>query len=113
MAPGRVAALSVGVASLVLALKTLAWALTGSVALLSDALESVVNVGTAAAAFAALRVAARPADERHPWGHHKAERVSAGAVGVLIALSALLILRETWEAARAPAPVAGATARTW
>ena len=57
-----------------LALKAAAFALTGSVALLSDAAESVVNVGTALATWWALRVAARPPDDRHPWGHHKAEQ---------------------------------------
>ncbi|WP_409197355.1 cation diffusion facilitator family transporter [Jannaschia sp. W003] len=90
---------------MVLALKAAAFALTGSVALLSDAAESVVNVGTALATWWALRVAARPPDDRHPWGHHKAEVVAAVGVGVLIVLSALLILREAWEAARAPLPL--------
>lgn len=87
---------------LVLALKTLAWRLTGSVALMSDALESIVNVATAVAALVAIRVAQRPADDGHPYGHHKAEFFSAVLEGVLIIVAALVILHEAWEAFRAP-----------
>ena len=88
----RLAAASIVVGLTVLALKLLAWAVTGSVALLSDALESIVNVATAAAAFLALRVAARPADAAHPYGHGKAEYFAAVLEGVLIVVAALVIL---------------------
>ena len=73
----RLAIGSIFVGTLVLAIKTLAWWLTGSVALFSDALESTVNVATAVAALIAIRIAARPADTSHPYGHHKAEFFSA------------------------------------
>ncbi len=93
---------SVAVGLAVLALKTLAWWLTGSVALLSDALESIVNVATALAALVALRIAAMPADADHPFGHHKAEYFSAVLEGVLIVVAAILILREAWGAWQDP-----------
>lgn len=73
----RIAIGSIFIGILVLGLKGLAWWLTGSVALLSDALESTVNVATAIAALVAIRVAAKPADRGHPYGHHKAEFFSA------------------------------------
>lgn len=95
----------------VLGLKTLAWWLTGSIALLSDALESTVNVATAIAALVAIRVAAIPADRDHPYGHHKAEFFSAVLEGVMIIIAALLIMREAWQGLLAPrvieAPLAG------
>ncbi|CAG0906938.1 unnamed protein product [Cyprideis torosa] len=103
MAPAlRIATGSVFVGVLVLCIKLLAWWLTGSVALLSDALESIVNVATALAALIALRVALRPADARHPFGHHKAEYFSAVLEGALIIVAALLILREAWAAWQEP-----------
>ena len=83
---------------LVLGIKTLAWWVTGSVALLSDALESIVNVATAVAALVAVRIADIPPDAEHPYGHHKAELFSAVLEGVLIILAALFILREAWGA---------------
>ncbi len=89
----NLAILTLIVAVVILALKVLAWRLTGSVALYSDALESVVNVGAAALAWFAVRLASRPPDTGHPFGHHKAEYLSAVAEGVLIVLAALLILR--------------------
>ncbi|QFP76443.1 cation diffusion facilitator family transporter [Deinococcus sp. AJ005] len=94
---GRAAQLAlwtVGVALVVLGLKFVAYLMTSSVALYSDALESVVNVAAALAAFVALRVAALPADQNHPYGHTKAEYFSAVAEGVLIVLAALSIGRE-------------------
>ena len=90
----RAAAASVVVAAIVLSLKWLAWVWTGSVALYSDAMESVVNVVAATAAFAALRYAARSPDENHPYGHTKIEYLSAVLEGVLITLAAFAILRE-------------------
>ncbi|MGX9962284.1 cation diffusion facilitator family transporter [Roseomonas sp. F4] len=89
---------SVGIALLVLGLKTGAWWLTGSVALFADALESVVNVAAALAALAAIRVSAKPPDADHPYGHAKAEYFSAVLEGVLICVAALLILHEAWQA---------------
>ncbi len=77
-------------------------ALTGSVALYSDALESIVNVVTAAAALIAVNVSARPADRQHPFGHHKAEYLSAVLEGVLIVVAAILIFREAYEAILSP-----------
>ena len=88
---------------LVLGLKFLAWYLTGSVALYSDALESIVNVVTALVALIAVRLAQRPADAALPYGYHKAEYFSAVIVGVMIIVAAILILREAYEAFRAPA----------
>jgi cation diffusion facilitator family transporter len=96
---------------LVLGLKYAAYAITGSVALYSDALESVVNVATAVAALLAVRLSLRPADANHPYGHHKAEYFSAVLEGVLIIVAAILILREAWDAFQTPrllnAPVKG------
>ncbi|OJY36190.1 MAG: cation-efflux pump [Rhodobacterales bacterium 65-51] len=88
---------SVIVGAIVLAIKALAWWITGSVALYSDALESTVNVATAIAALIAIRVASRPADASHPYGHHKAEFFSAVLEGVMIIIAALLILREAFH----------------
>jgi cation diffusion facilitator family transporter len=82
----------VGIA--VLGVKLLSWWLTGSVALLSDAMESIVNVAASLMVFYAIRVAARPADENHPFGHFKAEYISAVVEGILILLAAVLIARE-------------------
>lgn len=101
----RIALGSVVVAAVVLALKFLAYALTGSVALYSDALESVINVAAAVAALVALSVAARPADANHPYGHTKAEYFSAVAEGVLIVLAAVAILLEAVPALLRPVQV--------
>lgn len=98
----RIALGSIAIGITVLALKTLAWWLTGSVALLSDAMESIVNVVTALAALVAIRIAAQPADREHPYGHHKAEFFSAVLEGVMIIMAALLILREAWHGFQAP-----------
>ncbi|MFD2236310.1 cation diffusion facilitator family transporter [Aureimonas populi] len=94
----RIAMATVAVAMLVLGLKYVAYALTGSVALFSDALESVVNVVAGLVALWAVHVSYIPADNDHPFGHHKAEYFSAVLEGVLIVLAALLILREAWFA---------------
>ena len=73
MRPRNLLRLSVAVAVLTIVLKTLAWWLTGSVGLLSDALESFVNLAGAMFALAMVTIAERPADEDHRYGHHKAE----------------------------------------
>lgn len=91
-----VAAASVLLGCVVLGLKALAWYVTGSVALLSDALESIINVVASAVALVALAVSARPADEGHPYGHTKAEYLSAVVEGVLVIIAAITILREAW-----------------
>lgn len=93
---------SIPVALCVLALKYAAFAITGSVALYSDALESIVNVIAAVAAWWAIRVSHKPADQNHPFGHHKAEYFSAVLEGVLIVLAALLIFHQAWGALNAP-----------
>ncbi|BBU57874.1 MULTISPECIES: cation diffusion facilitator family transporter [Mameliella] len=98
----KIALGSIAVGVAVLAIKLLAWWLTGSVALLSDALESIVNVATAIAAFVAVRIAVQPADADHPFGHHKAEYFSAVMEGVMIVVAAILILNEAWGAWNAP-----------
>jgi cation diffusion facilitator family transporter len=94
--------LAIGLA--VLALKIAAAWLTGSIALYSDALESVVNVVTAIVALVAVRLAARPADAALPYGYGKAEYFSAVIIGVFIALAAILIFAKAWDGFRAPQP---------
>ncbi|HEX3350128.1 MAG TPA: cation diffusion facilitator family transporter [Acetobacteraceae bacterium] len=78
----------------VVALKLLAWRLTGSVALYSDALETVVNIAAAIGALVALSISAQPPDAQHPYGHQKAEYFSAVVEGVLVLGTALAIGRE-------------------
>ncbi|MCJ2025792.1 cation diffusion facilitator family transporter [Methylobacterium sp. J-067] len=101
----QAALLSAGIGVAVTALKFYAAWLTGSLALYSDALESIINVVAAAGAFIALRIAAQPADEDHPYGHHKAEFFSAVIEGALIIVAALLILREAYNGFLAPKPL--------
>jgi cation diffusion facilitator family transporter len=88
----RFAWLSIAAAIATIALKVAAWWLTGSVGLLSDALESVVNLVAAVIALVALTIAAKPADEEHAHGHDKAEYFSSGTEGVLIIVAALGIM---------------------
>ena len=83
---------SVAVACITIALKTLAWHLTDSVGLLSDAMESLVNLASAVFGLMMVTVAAKPADEDHPYGHHKAEYFSSGFEGILIVVAALGIM---------------------
>lgn len=97
-----VAAVSIVVAITVMAIKYWAYVVTGSVALYSDALESIVNVVTAIAALVAIRISAQPADANHPFGHHKAEYFSAVLEGALIIVAAILILNEAYAAIQAP-----------
>ncbi|WFU00577.1 cation diffusion facilitator family transporter [Rhizobium sp. CB3171] len=78
----------------VMALKMVAWWVTGSVALLSDGLESFVNVVAAFIAFFVIRYAQKPADHDHPFGHHKAEYLSAVTEGAMIVVAALMIVQE-------------------
>jgi cation diffusion facilitator family transporter len=96
--------LSVAAALATIALKTAAWWLTGSVGLLSDALESLVNLAGATFALAMVAVAARPPDDDHPYGHHKAEYFSSGFEGVLIGVAALGIAVAAVDRWRHPQP---------
>lgn len=91
MQPDNLLRISVVVALLTIVLKTLAWWLTGSVGLLSDALESFVNLAGAMFALTMVTVAKRPADTEHPYGHYKAEYFSAGFEGVLVIGASLAI----------------------
>lgn len=90
--PRALLKVSVLVAMVTITLKTLAWWLTGSVGLLSDAMESFVNLGSAIFALLMVTVAERPPDEDHPYGHHKAEYFSSGFEGLLIIGAAVGIL---------------------
>ena len=84
--------LSIAVAVATIALKTGAWWLTGSVGLLSDALESLVNLAGASFALVMVTLAAQPPDDEHPYGHHKAEYFSSGFEGILIGVASAAIL---------------------
>ena len=96
---------SVVVAVLTIALKTMAWWVTGSVGLLSDAMESFVNLASAVFALAMVTVAARPPDDEHPYGHHKAEYFSSGFEGILIVGAALGIVWVSVQRLWAPQPL--------
>ena len=87
---------SIAVALITIALKTWAWYITDSVGLLSDAMESLVNLASAMFGLTMVTVAALPPDEDHPYGHHKAEYFSSGFEGILIIVAALGIV---WTAA--------------
>lgn len=93
----KVAYGSLAVGLVVLGLKAYAAAATGSIALFSDALESVVNVVTAIVALVAVKLAARPADASLPYGYHKAEYFSAVVIGIFIAVAAIVIFNEAWH----------------
>lgn len=100
----KLASASIAVGLVVLGLKTAAYLVTGSVALYSDALESVVNVATAVGAFLAVRLSAMPPDANHPYGHQKIEYLSAVIEGVLIVVAALAILRKAYFGLIDPQP---------
>jgi cation diffusion facilitator family transporter len=101
----RYAWLSIAAALATITLKTLAWWLTGSVGLLSDALESIVNLVAALLALTMLRVAASPPDENHPYGFSKAEYFAAGIEGALIVLAAGGILASAIPRLVEPQPI--------
>lgn len=92
LTPKRLLMASVVVAIVTIVLKTLAWYVTDSVGLLSDAMESLVNLASAIFGLVMVTIATRPADEDHPYGHHKAEYFSSGFEGVLIIAAALGII---------------------
>ena len=96
------AVLSIFTALATMALKTWAWSLTGSVSILSDALESLVNLAAAGFALYVLTVAAQPADAEHPFGHDKAEYFSAAAEGLLIIVAAVGIVFAAWSRLQNP-----------
>ena len=96
LTPQRLMMASVVVAAITIVLKTWAWQITGSVGLLSDAMESFVNLASAMFGLAMVTIAQRPADDDHPYGHHKAEYFSSGFEGILIIGAAAAII---WAAA--------------
>ena len=97
--------LSIATALVTMGMKYGAYLVTGSVGLLSDAIETLVNLAAAVVALIALRVAARPADDRHPFGHGKAEYMSAGAEGAMIVFAAALIIFTAVERLIHPEPL--------
>ena len=96
LTPQRLLRASVVVAVITIVLKTGAWYITDSVGLLSDAMESFVNLASAQFGLAMVTIAQRPADDDHPYGHHKAEYFSSGFEGALIIGAAVAIV---WAAA--------------
>lgn len=103
--PARYALLSALAAAATMALKFGAWYLSGSVGLLSDALESFVNLGAALVAFLSLRRAAQPPDDEHAYGHGKAEYFSSGFEGALVFVAALAIVYAAWPRLLHPRPL--------
>ncbi len=101
----RFAWLSIGAATATIALKSGAYLVTGSVGLLSDALESLVNLVAAVVALVVLTIAARPPDEDHAYGHDKAEYFSSGVEGGLILLAAISIIYSAWGRLFDPQPI--------
>jgi cation diffusion facilitator family transporter len=101
----KLALASACVGAVVLGLKYTAYWVTGSIALYSDALESIINVVAAGAAFIALGVSAQPADSNHPYGHHKAEYFSAVFEGGLVLLAAVSIFRSAYLGFLTPKPL--------
>ncbi len=101
----RFAWLSIAVALLTIGLKTTAYLITNSVGLLSDALESIVNLIGALMALGMLTIAARPADESHTYGHSKAEYFSSGVEGTLILVAAVSIAYAAIERLISPKPL--------
>jgi cation diffusion facilitator family transporter len=97
--------LSIATAILTILLKTLAWWLTGSVGLLSDAAESLVNLAGATFALWMILIAKAPADDEHPFGHSKAEYFSSGFEGLLIFIAALGIIATAVQRLIAPQPL--------
>jgi cation diffusion facilitator family transporter len=101
----RYAWLSLAAAVATIALKTLAWYVTGSVGLLSDALEALINLAAALLTLSMLRLAAAPPDARHPYGRFKAEYFSSGAEGALIVFAAVSIAFAAVPRLAAPRPL--------
>ena len=106
LTPQRLLMASVVVALLTIGLKTAAWWVTDSVGLLSDAMESVVNLASAVFGLMMVTIAARPADDDHPYGHHKAEYFSSGFEGILIIVAAVGIVVVSVQRLFEPQPLA-------
>ncbi len=98
----KIALGSIGVGICVMALKFGAYWLTGSIALYSDALESFVNIIAAFVALFAIRISAKPADDRHPYGHQKIEYIAAVFEGALILTAAMAVFHAAWGAWQSP-----------
>jgi len=107
------AAVSFFVGLVAMALKVVAWRLTGSVAYLSDALESVINLTAAVAVFFTRRLALKPPDKDHPWGHAKAEYFSAVVEGGLIIFAAAAIIQTAWGNLWTPHPLESLALGSW
>ncbi len=105
LSPRALLRLSIGVALLAILLKGLAGYITQSMGLISDAMESFVNLAGAMFALAMVTIAARPADAEHPYGHHKAEYFSSGFEGILIIGAAVAIIWVAVERLLAPRPL--------
>jgi cation diffusion facilitator family transporter len=101
----RIILLSISASIVTMALKIGAYAFTGSVGLLSDAMESFVNLAAALVAFMALTIADRPADQSHAYGHEKAEYFSSGVEGALILVAAIMIISAAVQRFMHPAPL--------
>ena len=101
----RYAWMSIAVAIVTLAIKWAAWWLTGSVGLLSDALEAFINLGAGLLALWMLRVASSPPDEKHPYGLSKAEYFAAGIEGTLIVVAAAAIVASALPRLISPQPI--------
>jgi cation diffusion facilitator family transporter len=101
----RYAWFSVAAALATIALKTLAWQVTGSVGMLSDALESLINLAAALLALSMLRLAASPPDAAHPYGRYKAEYFASGAEGALIVFAAVSIAFAAVPRLASPQPI--------
>ena len=101
----RYAWLSIATAFFTLGLKIVAYWMTNSVGMLSDAIESIVNVGAAVMALTMLNIAARPADDDHAFGHSKAEYFSSGFEGALIFVAAISIIGAAWPRLFHPQPI--------
>jgi len=101
----RVALLSIATSVGTIVLKFGAYFLTGSVSLWSDALESLVNLAAGLVALGALTLAAQPADDRHAYGHDKAEYFSSGVEGALIVVAAVAIIASAVQRLVAPVPL--------
>jgi len=105
LSPQLLLRVSIAVAVITILLKTLAWWITASVGLLADAMESFVNLASAAFALLMVTIARRPADAEHPYGHHKAEYFSSGFEGLLIIVAALGIVWAAIERLLVPQPL--------
>ena len=105
LTPQRLLLASVVVAIITITLKTLAWYITDSVGLLSDAMESLVNLASAIFGLLMVTIAQRPADDDHPYGHHKAEYFSSGFEGVLIIAAAVGIVWASGHRLMVPQPI--------